>query len=306
MLLRFERKQETYEIAGVKVGGQPGENPTVLVGTIFYEGQKIVEDHVKGVFDRRKAEELLSKQDELSEATGNPCMIDLVGRTAEALRNYIDFVSETTNAPILVDSPSMDARIEGCKHATEIGLRERTVYNSINPEVTHKEIKQLREIGVNTAIVLPFSENEFSPEDKLKLLQGHEGKEGLLEKAEKAGVRNVLVDTTVLDVASTAYSASSIRVIKERLGLPSGCSPANSFDMWQRVKEFGKHSARACLASLSVFLQCFGADFILYGPMRMADVVFAACAMADAILTYDIINEGYEPKDRNTPLYKIF
>ena len=54
MLLRFERKQETCEIAGVKVGGQPGENPTVLVGTIFYEGQKIVEDPVKGFFDRRK------------------------------------------------------------------------------------------------------------------------------------------------------------------------------------------------------------------------------------------------------------
>lgn len=306
MLLRFERKQETCEIAGVKVGGQPGENPTVLVGTIFYEGQKIVEDPVKGFFDRRKAEALLSKQDELSEATGNPCMVDVVGRTAEALRSYIDFVSDITDAPFLVDSPSMDARIEGCRHAAEVGLRERTVYNSINPEVTQKEIEQLREIGVSTAIVLPFSEYEFSPEDKLKLLQGDEEKEGLLGEAEKAGVRKVLVDTSVLDVVSTAYSASSIRVIKERLGLPSGCSPANSFDMWKRVKEFGKHSARACLASLSVFLRCFGADFILYGPMRMADVVFPACAMVDAILTYSIVTEGYEPKDKNTPLYRIF
>ncbi len=306
MLPRFGRKQEIYKIAGVQVGGQLGENPTVLVGTIFYEGHKIVSNPEEGHFDKVKAEELILKQEKLSEATGNPCFVEVVGRTAKAFHNYIDFVAEVTRAPIIVDSPSVEARIEGCRHAVETGLKDRIIYNSINPEITEKEIDLISEVKLESAIVLPFSGYEFSPEEKLRLLQGDAKQEGLLKKAERAGIKNVLVDTAVLDVVSTAYAVSSIKVIKEQLGLPSGCSPANSFDMWQRVKDFGKLSSRACLSSLCVFVQCFGADFILYGPMRMADVVFPACAMADAILTYSAITEGYEPKDKNIPLYKIF
>ncbi|MEX2725087.1 MAG: tetrahydromethanopterin S-methyltransferase subunit H [Candidatus Freyarchaeota archaeon] len=306
MLSGFGRKQEVYKIAGVPVGGQPWENPTVLVGTIFYEGHKIVSNPEQGLFDRVKAEELLLKQEKLSEATGNPCFVEVVGRTGRAFHNYIDFVAEVTRAPILVDSPSVEARIEGCRHAVEIGLRDRIIYNSINPEISEKEIDLIREIKLDTAIVLPFSGYEFSPEEKLRLLQGDTNQDGLLKKAERAGIKKVLVDTAVLDVVSTAYAVSSIRIIKEKLGLPSGCSPANSFDMWQKVKDYGKLSSKACLSSLCVFVRCFGADFILYGPIRMADVVFPACAMADAILTYSAVTQGYEPKDKNIPLYKIF
>lgn len=288
------------------MGGQPWENPTVLVGTMFYEGHKIVSDPEEGVFDRVKAEELLLKQEKLSQATGNPCFVEVVGRTAKAFHKYIDFVAEVTGAPILVDSPSAEARIEGCRHAVETGLKDRIVYNSINPEITEKEIDSIREIELDAAIVLPFSGYEFSPEEKLNLLQGGTNQEGLLKKAERAGIKKVLVDAAVLDVVSTAYTVSSIREIKEKLGLPSGCSPANSFDMWQRVKDYGELSSRACLSSLCVFVRCFGADFVLYGPIRMADVVFPACAMADAILTYSAVTQGYEPKDKNIPLYKIF
>ena len=66
-MLRFERDQKVYDIRGVKVGGQPGEYPTVLIGTIFYEGQKIVKDKNKGIFDRDAAEELIKRQEELSD-----------------------------------------------------------------------------------------------------------------------------------------------------------------------------------------------------------------------------------------------
>jgi len=289
-------------VAGVRVGGQPGENPTVLIGTIFYEGHKIVSDPVKGLFDRGKAEELVSCQDELSDETGNPCMLDVVGRTAEALKKYVEFASEATDSPILVDSPLAEARLEACKHAVEVGLGERIVYNSINPEASREEIEKIRDIGLKAAIVLAFSEYEFEPEDKMRILQGNDG---LIAKAEKAGIEKVLVDLSVLDVASIAYTAASIQMVKEKLGLPSGCSPANAFDTWRKAGEFKPQVKRACLAALNVFVRCFGADFILYGPVEAADTVFPSCAAADAILTYSLVTGGYEVKDKNTPLYKI-
>jgi tetrahydromethanopterin S-methyltransferase subunit H len=44
-----------------------------------------------------------------------------------------------------------------------------------------------------------------------------------LEAANEAGIRNVLVDTAVLDVPSTGLSARAAYVIKSKYGLPVGC-----------------------------------------------------------------------------------
>ena len=49
-MFKFEKEQMVVEIAGRKFGGQPGEYPTALAGTIFYARHKIVEDPKKGIF----------------------------------------------------------------------------------------------------------------------------------------------------------------------------------------------------------------------------------------------------------------
>ena len=41
-MFRFDKKQEVFEFGKIKVGGQPGEYPTVLVSTMFYLKHKIV------------------------------------------------------------------------------------------------------------------------------------------------------------------------------------------------------------------------------------------------------------------------
>ena len=52
----FESPQRIVEVGGVKIGGNPGERPPVLIGTIFYNGHKIILDEHKGEFDRGEAE----------------------------------------------------------------------------------------------------------------------------------------------------------------------------------------------------------------------------------------------------------
>ena len=63
-MFKFTKKQQIFDVGGVKVGGQPGQLPTVLLGSIFYMGHKIVEDQKKGVFNQEKAEELLKTEAE--------------------------------------------------------------------------------------------------------------------------------------------------------------------------------------------------------------------------------------------------
>ena len=41
-MFRFNKTQKIYEIGKLRIGGQPGELPTVLIGSIFYSGHKIL------------------------------------------------------------------------------------------------------------------------------------------------------------------------------------------------------------------------------------------------------------------------
>ena len=43
-MFKFDKEQTVFDFAGVKMGGQPGEYPTVLAGTIFYGGHNIIND----------------------------------------------------------------------------------------------------------------------------------------------------------------------------------------------------------------------------------------------------------------------
>ena len=84
-MFKFQKEQEIVNIAGVKIGGQPGELPTVLAGTIFYDKHEIVEDAARGLFDRTAAEELINLQEASAEETGNPHLIHIFGTTLKAL-----------------------------------------------------------------------------------------------------------------------------------------------------------------------------------------------------------------------------
>jgi len=65
-MFKFDKKQEVFDIGGVKFGGQPGEYPTVLVSTMFYGKHKIVSDEDKGIFDKATAESLWNAQQTMS------------------------------------------------------------------------------------------------------------------------------------------------------------------------------------------------------------------------------------------------
>ena len=38
-MFSFTKNQEIMEISGIKIGGQPGELPTVLFGGLFFKGE---------------------------------------------------------------------------------------------------------------------------------------------------------------------------------------------------------------------------------------------------------------------------
>jgi len=304
--MAFKTKQHVACISGINVGGQIGENPTCVIPSIFYDNHKIVSDPIKGEFDKQQAETLLKRAEELSDKTGNPFFVDVMGTTAEALIKYVDYVSKEVSVPFLIDSISREAKLQTVKHLREIGIIEKVIYNSINFLSTPQELQTLQELGVRSAVVLAFDPKDASGGRETSLV-GTSEQPGLLALVENAGLKNVLVDTAVLQVPSIGAASKAIYSIKEKFGLPAGCAPANAISIWKKLKagEFGPDARKVCLGASTLYTQMMGANFVIAGPIDYADAVFPAVAMADAILASEAQTLGVKIP-LNHPLNKIF
>jgi len=307
-LFKFKAKQKIFEIGRVKLGGHPGELPTVLMGNIFYKGMPEVTNHKKGEFDQRKVRKWITRAEELSEKTGVPHFIDIMAMYPEAIKKYIEFVTEHSNNVILIDGANSETRIAGLEFAKELGLQERIIFNAIFPKMPKNEIDEIRESGVSAAILLAQNEMDYSPEGRVTILKGFDGQVGLLKIAENANIKKILVDTIVFDVPSIAYASEAIKFVKDELGYPAGCSPANATYDWKISQDILiKEGFAASNASAHTFAQFNGADFLIYGPIKQAKNLIPACAIVDSIIAYYAMRRlGIKPLVSTHPIYKIF
>lgn len=304
-MFRFQRRQLVFNIAGVKVGGQPGQHPPVMMGSIFYKGHRIVFNEAKGVFDKARAEELLNREEEVSDETGLPRIIDVVGHTAEALIRFVEFVADKTDSPFLLDGVNAEVRIPTAKHVAEVGLAERAVYNSIDVNFKEAEIKAIRESGIKTVIVQLFNPRKPTPKGRLRVLTGFNGKPGLLDAARRAGVENVLVDVCVLDMPDIGLAAQTVYEVKSETGLPAGCGPANATSIWKRRKNYELDVFKCCNSLSQALPIIMGANFILYGPISYARYIYPVCALAAGYVAYNMRFKGIRVA-RVHPLFRVF
>lgn len=279
---RFEKEQKIFEIGKVKVGGQPGELPTVLTGSIFYGGHKIVSDEKKGIFDKKASEDILNKIAGLSDMTSNPHVVDIVGSTEEAFRKYIDFIAKVTDSPFQIDSISAVARMGAAKYIAEVGLQDRAIYNSVFRATPQKEIDIIKESKIKASIVLADNPKDTTTNGKMEAL------ETALLKSEQAGIEKPLPDTAI-----EAYGADMgpgmrmLPIIKEKYGYPVGVGTGNITETCGWAKSnFPKHIRRACDASMNAVMVTLGANWLMYGPVEIAKYIFPVIAVTDTqILT---------------------
>jgi len=224
------------------------------------------------------------------------------------MRKYIRFVVEQTSSVFFIDGATPETRRAGLETVREHGLQKRAALNAISPQTTREELEAIRDSGVSSTILMAQNEVDYSPRGRITILEGFEGQKGLLKMADEAGVSNILVDTIVFDIPSIAYAVEAIRLVKEELGYPTGCSPANATYDWRLSQEKAlKKGFAAYNASAHVMAQLRGANFLIYGPLKQAKNVIPACAMTDAIIAYHATKHfGIKPLVSNHPLYKIF
>jgi len=302
MSFKFNTEQKVYTVGRAKVGGQPGELPTFLIGSIFWLGQKMVQDANKGVFDAKAAEDIINTMQTQSDITGVQFALDIVGTTDIAFENYIDFVAKHSEAPLMLDAMSPKTRMTAATIAKKMGLADRCLYNSIYKGVTDAELANLKDSGVKMSIVLADNPRDNSLEGKMSVI------EEALALAEKGGITKPLIDTAIPAFApDMGTSLRTIPIMKEKYGHPVGLGTGNVVTTMGWVKaNVGKEFRFGCRTATNAIMQTAGANWLMIGPAEQAEWVFPAVAVTDTYTASAAGDLGTRPIDDTHPIYKMF
>ncbi|WP_287589016.1 hypothetical protein [Candidatus Borrarchaeum sp.] len=308
-MLKFEKPQEIFRIGNVEIGGQPGELPTVLVGSIFYYKDRIVENQHQGIFKKKEALRIINKVDTISMKTGNPYVIDIEAISNRSIEKFIDFVSEVTEAPFFINSTNIPVRLHGAKYVNEKGLQNRTIYASINFKVEKSEIEVLEQSKIDAVLVQAFNPQNPWSKGMMKIMREGLNGEGLVDMVIKAGIKKPLLFANIYDVPSIGIGGETVYMLKNEFGLPSGTAPVGVVGVWGKTKEAKELYAQItsiCGANAAVFSKLMGSDYIHYGSLKRAAKIFPSVAMIDAIIAYNAKLYGVEPKIITPALQDFF
>lgn len=309
-MFKFDKEQTVFDIAGVKMGGQPGEYPTVLCGFLFYYGQDIISDEKIGEFDKSKAESLVNNIEELSDDTGNPYILMAIGET-EAIPKYVEYIGEICDAPFIVRAHTEESRIAGAQYADEVGLADRAIYESINITTTKSEISALAETDISSSIILGFNPENGTLAGKMAIWEnGDEGvyEKGLLEAAEDCGIDKFMMDAAMMPMGQGAGTAiRAILAEKIKWGYPVGAGIHEAPTIWDWLREYRRSGNmdvyKVCEHCSNVMPIMCGADYLSFGFIENANLVFPLVAQTDMLVAESL--EGYVETIENHPINKL-
>lgn len=307
MKLQYEKKQQVCNIGGRVFGGQPGQNPPLVIGNMFWTGDKTIESRKKLKFDREAGTAQIRRLEELEQITGLPTMVDLVANSFEEMKMYIDFFLETTQEsklPFSTDLYVTKKRIPCAEYVASLDVLDRYVYNSFSfwEKDPSEEIEYIKGLGVKHVLLALWDQDDDFASGRITCL------EKLLPLVQPHGFETVLCDTTPIHLATSLIGNKAIEIIKEKYGLPSGCGPNNGVSRWWKDAEVfgGKEAYRIVSAATEAFCS-LGVDWLMYGPINSAGRIYPAVAVAQCNVAALVMDEFRKlPENKNHPLFKMF
>jgi tetrahydromethanopterin S-methyltransferase subunit H len=301
-MFKFQKEQKVFNFNGIKIGGQPGENPPLMISSMFHNKDRILQDR-KGNFDRKLATGIIRKQEEMSRLTGVPGMVAMVANSPEEARIYVDFFLETTDMAFGIDMWVAEQRAKATEYVSKLGVQNKFLYNSITPwdKDIKGQVQRLKDLGIRHVVIQAFDDQDQTPAGRLKSL------EAILSQG-AGDFETTIVDTSVMNLPATALSLVANRLIKEKHGLPCGGAYSNGTHMWKEIKPvWGLDGFKAMDAVIQGMASALWSDFNFSGPAVTAPRVFPAVASAQMLLSTFVFDEtGEIPENDSLPIRKYF
>lgn len=288
-------------IGNVTIGGPLGATTGLLVGSIFYDKHSVVSDAFAGDFDAHRAEVLVQRVNMLSERYGVQMAVDVIAASSEAMETFLEFVSERTTLPLLINSTEAEVRLAGLEAATKLGILGRSVYASLNEDTEEAELEQLGRRRPAAVLILASDIANPTPEGSCEMIESF-----FQPMLREIGITVPIVDVGTMDAPSIGLNLRQIQAVRERFGYPAGCAFSNCFSQWTGLAQLGSEWVDLSLATALVACRGAGGDFLHYGIIEKAAMAAHVAGTAEVFYGFAAQELDGQTLPRGHALWKMF
>jgi tetrahydromethanopterin S-methyltransferase subunit H len=270
-----------YLYGDVKLGYGNFTLPPILIGTMFYQGQTLVDRKNELQFDVSKARKRIDSHKSLASRYKLSELVEISATTPEAMVKYLDFYLEHYEPPFVLGG-SYEARIAGIKHLHERGIKpEDFIYNSISNLKNTKEIEYLQKYRIKSVVVLILGSNNMRSNQRYAYIteNNQPGNDNIIDGLKKIGIEKIWIDGGVIDIESFLYILETQRIVSSSLKLPVGTAPTLFLFKYSSPRLNKKFQTKARKAS-AMFMASWYSNFIFYGAIEDASESFASVSQA--------------------------
>ncbi|MFX1312044.1 MAG: hypothetical protein ACFFHD_05480 [Promethearchaeota archaeon] len=266
-----------YSYNNIKLGRGSFELPPVLIGTIFYQNETIVDRKNSELFNIQKAKKRIDTQISLSEKYSIPNLIEISAVTPKGMIKYLEFYLDHYEPPFILGG-TFESRVAGIEYLTEHGIKpESYIYNAISNLKNKKELQVLQKYKIKSIVVLILGSNDMTSTQRFAYLteNNQPNDSNILEGLKTIGVEKIWIDGGVINIESLVHVLETQKLISMSLELPVGTAPNNILFQYSSPRLNIKFHTRYRRASI-MFIATWFSNFIFYGAIEDAKESFAS------------------------------
>ena len=266
-----------YSYGDIKVGKGSFDLPPVLIGTMFYQNQTLIDRQNPVIFNPEKAKKRISNQIALSKKYKIPNLIEISATTPETMVKYLEFYLDNFKPPFVLGG-SFESRKAGVEYLQEHGYNpDQYIYNTISNLKNKQEVEVIKKYKITSAVVLILGSENMTSTQRFEYItaRNQPGSISLLEGLNNIGVEKIWVDGGVVNLESLAHILETQQLIKTSLQLPVGTAPNLFLFQYSSPRlnvKFHTKFRKASIISIVAWLS----NFIFYGAIEDATESFSS------------------------------
>ena len=266
-----------YEYGNIKLGRGNFKLPPVLIGTMFYQGQTIIERKDSEKFNVEKAKKRIDTHKELAKKYKIPELIEISADTPKAMIKYLDFYLEYYEPPFVLGG-TFDARVAGIEYLNESGIKpDNYIYNTISNLKNIKELEIIQKYHIDSIVILILGSENMTSTQRFSYItsKNQPNNKSIIEGLHEIGVKKIWVDGGVISLESLAHVLETQQLISSSLYMPVGTAPNLFLFQYSSPRLNIKFHTRYRRASI-MFIATWFSNFIFYGAIEDAKESFTS------------------------------
>lgn len=275
-----------YEYGNIKLGRGNFKLPPVLIGTMFYQGQTIIDRKDNEKFNIEKAKKRIDTQKELAKKYKIPELIEISADTPKAMIKYLDFYLEYYKPPFVLGG-TFDARVAGIEYLNERGIKpEDYIYNTISNLKNNKELEIIQRYHIDSIVILILGSENMTSTQRFNYItkKNQPNNVSLIDGLKNLGVNKIWIDGGVINLESLAHVLETQQLISSSLRYPVGTAPNLFLFQYSSPRLNLKFHTRYRRASI-MFIATWFSNFIFYGAIEDAKESFTSAYQSHQLKT---------------------